>query len=324
VFHRHRYLAAGVRAAVFQGWKLTLCATAPKWHSDTVSAIMLPEGINGAQVIARAFTRYNLALGAGLSQVAGTRFRIGHLGDLNELMLLGGIAGAEMAMLDAGVKLEPWQRCGCRAELLAHPFARARGQRRCRGQDRRRRVTMRLVFLDRASLKAKVRKLIFDSEYVEHEKTAAGEIVPRLGGAAFAIVNKVPMRAETLRQLPQLKMIAVAATGYDVVDVPYCKEHGIAVANIRNYAVHHRARTCVRDDSRAEAQSARVPAGCRERRVEQIRTVLLLPRMTSAICTAARSVSSARAPSARARRPLGAHSACACCSPTIRRRRWKG
>jgi glycerate dehydrogenase len=53
-----------------------------------------------------------------------------------------------------------------------------------------------------------------------------------------AIINKVPMRAETLKQLPQLKMIAVAATGYDVVDVAHCKEHGIAVANIRNYAVH--------------------------------------------------------------------------------------
>jgi glycerate dehydrogenase len=97
---------------------------------------------------------------------------------------------------------------------------------------------MRVVFLDRASLKAKVRKLAFENEYIEHEKTAVGEIVPRLAGAAVAIINKVPMRAETLRQLPQLKMIAVAATGYDVVDVPYCKEHGIAVANIRNYAVH--------------------------------------------------------------------------------------
>jgi glycerate dehydrogenase len=48
----------------------------------------------------------------------------------------------------------------------------------------------------------------------------------------------VPMRSETLERLPQLKMIAVAATGYDVVDVAYCKAHGIAVANIRNYAVH--------------------------------------------------------------------------------------
>jgi alanine-glyoxylate transaminase/serine-glyoxylate transaminase/serine-pyruvate transaminase len=107
VFRRHSYLAAGVRAAVFEGWKLKLCAAEPKWHSDTVSAIMVPEGINGADVIARAFKRYNLALGAGLSKVAGKLFRIGHLGDLNELMLLGGIAGAEMAMLDAGAKLEP-------------------------------------------------------------------------------------------------------------------------------------------------------------------------------------------------------------------------
>jgi alanine-glyoxylate transaminase / serine-glyoxylate transaminase / serine-pyruvate transaminase len=93
VFHRHSYLAGGVRAA-------------PKWHSDTVSAIMVPDGINGAEVIARAFTRYNLALGAGLSKVAGKLFRIGHLGDLNELMLLGAIAGSEMAMLDAGAKIQ--------------------------------------------------------------------------------------------------------------------------------------------------------------------------------------------------------------------------
>jgi alanine-glyoxylate transaminase / serine-glyoxylate transaminase / serine-pyruvate transaminase len=107
VFHRHSYLAGGARAAVLEGWKLKLCATAPKWYSDTVSAVMVPEGINGAEVIARAFKRYNLALGAGLSKVAGKLFRIGHLGDLNELMLLGAIAGAEMSMLDAGVKLEP-------------------------------------------------------------------------------------------------------------------------------------------------------------------------------------------------------------------------
>ena len=107
VFHRHRYLAGGVRAAVFEGWNLKLCAVAPQWYSDTVSAIMLPEGIDGADVIARAFKRYNLALGAGLSKVAGKLFRIGHLGDLNELMLLGCIAGAEMAMLDAGAEIEP-------------------------------------------------------------------------------------------------------------------------------------------------------------------------------------------------------------------------
>jgi glycerate dehydrogenase len=94
------------------------------------------------------------------------------------------------------------------------------------------------VFLDRASLKAKVRKPAGVPDYMEYEKTAVDEIVPRLDGATVAIINKVPMRAATLAQLPHLKMIAVAATGYDVVDVPYCKEHGIAVANIRNYAVH--------------------------------------------------------------------------------------
>jgi glycerate dehydrogenase len=94
------------------------------------------------------------------------------------------------------------------------------------------------VFLDRASLKADLRKFAFAADYIEHQKTAAAEIVARLQEADIAIINKVPMRADTLRQLPQLKMIAVAATGYDVVDLPYCNQHGIAVANIRNYAVH--------------------------------------------------------------------------------------
>jgi alanine-glyoxylate transaminase / serine-glyoxylate transaminase / serine-pyruvate transaminase len=107
VFARHRYLASGVRAAVLEGWKLPLCAKAPEWWSDTVSAIVVPEGINGAHVIDVAFRRYNLALGAGLSKVAGKVFRIGHLGDLNELMVLGALAGAEMAMLDVGVRIEP-------------------------------------------------------------------------------------------------------------------------------------------------------------------------------------------------------------------------
>lgn len=106
VFKRHHYLAGGVRAAVTLGWQLKLCAVAPQWHSDTVSAILVPEGMNAGDVIARAFKRYNLSLGAGLSKVAGKLFRIGHLGDLNELMLLGAIAGAEMALLDAGVKVE--------------------------------------------------------------------------------------------------------------------------------------------------------------------------------------------------------------------------
>jgi alanine-glyoxylate transaminase / serine-glyoxylate transaminase / serine-pyruvate transaminase len=107
VFYRHNYIASGVRAAVQDGWKLKLCAREPKWYSDTVSAILVPSGVDGAAVITRAFTRYNLALGAGLARVAGKLFRIGHLGDSNELMLMAAIAGAEMAMLDCGVRVEP-------------------------------------------------------------------------------------------------------------------------------------------------------------------------------------------------------------------------
>ena len=107
VFARHRYLASGVRAAVQEGWGLKLCAREPKWYSDTVSAIMVPEGFNGGDVIKRAFKRYNLALGTGLSEVAGKVFRIGHLGDLNELMCLGAITGAEMAMRDIGIDVKP-------------------------------------------------------------------------------------------------------------------------------------------------------------------------------------------------------------------------
>src|SRR5437879_13446805 len=95
------------RAAVTIGWGLKLCATEPKWYSDTVSAIVVPEGSNAAHVIDVAFRRYNLALGAGLARVAGKVFSIGHLGDLNGLMLMGAIAGAERASIVLGIKVTP-------------------------------------------------------------------------------------------------------------------------------------------------------------------------------------------------------------------------
>ena len=104
IFARHRRLAEGVRAAV-RAWGLKLCAKAPHWYSDTVSAILVPEGASAADVVDVAFRRYHLALGAGLGRLAGKLFRIGHLGDLNELMLLGALAGAEMALRDVGIKV---------------------------------------------------------------------------------------------------------------------------------------------------------------------------------------------------------------------------
>jgi alanine-glyoxylate transaminase/serine-glyoxylate transaminase/serine-pyruvate transaminase len=102
VFARHHRLAEGVRQAV-SAWGLTLCARQPRWYSDTVSAIRVPEGCDGNEVVKQAYQRYRLSLGVGLSKVAGKVFRIGHLGSLNELMILTALAGAEMAMRDAGI-----------------------------------------------------------------------------------------------------------------------------------------------------------------------------------------------------------------------------
>jgi glycerate dehydrogenase len=99
-------------------------------------------------------------------------------------------------------------------------------------------MTLRVVFLDRASIIANVRRPRAATDYIEYQRSQGMDVVERLRGAAVAITNKVPLRAAVLRELPELRMIAMAATGYDVIDIGYCRDHGIAVANIRNYAVH--------------------------------------------------------------------------------------
>ena len=93
-----------------------------------------------------------------------------------------------------------------------------------------------IVFLDRESLIANVRRPAFSHSWTEYAATAAGDAASRLAGATIAITNKVPLRADTLAQLPELKMIAVAATGTDIIDLAACRERGIVVSNIRNYA----------------------------------------------------------------------------------------
>ncbi len=94
-----------------------------------------------------------------------------------------------------------------------------------------------IVFLDRDSLQAQVRRPGFEHAWTEYPATAAGEVVERLRGASIAITNKVPLRAADLAQLPDLKMVAIAATGTDNVDLAACRERGIAVSNIRNYSL---------------------------------------------------------------------------------------
>jgi glycerate dehydrogenase len=106
-------------------------------------------------------------------------------------------------------------------------------------QHRRDGAPVRIVFLDRGTIGPSVdlTKPAFCHEWVEHVATPPGEVVGRLAGADIAITNKVPIRAEHLKRLPRLKMIAVAATGYDVIDVGACRERGIVVSNVRGYAV---------------------------------------------------------------------------------------
>jgi len=100
----------------------------------------------------------------------------------------------------------------------------------------------KIVFLDRATIEKNivVRKPNFDHEWVEFDYTNHNDsnlILERLKGATIAIINKVPMRKENLKKLPDLKMIAVAATGTDVVDKEYCRDNDIIVSNIRDYAI---------------------------------------------------------------------------------------
>jgi glycerate dehydrogenase len=94
----------------------------------------------------------------------------------------------------------------------------------------------RIVFLDRASIRADFRPPSFAHEWVDYPTTAPGEIASRLADATIAITNKIPLRAPDLARLPQLKAIAVAATGVDCVDLDYCREHKIAVSNVRHYS----------------------------------------------------------------------------------------
>jgi alanine-glyoxylate transaminase/serine-glyoxylate transaminase/serine-pyruvate transaminase len=102
VHARHRRLAEGARLGV-AAWGLELCARAPKWHSDTVTAVCVPAGYNSDDVVRTAYYRYRMSLGVGLSKVAGKVFRIGHIGNINEIMILQVLAGCEMALRDVGV-----------------------------------------------------------------------------------------------------------------------------------------------------------------------------------------------------------------------------
>jgi glycerate dehydrogenase len=95
----------------------------------------------------------------------------------------------------------------------------------------------RIVFLDRDSLPLTLLPLKAPHQWQEYANTALSEVADRLIHADIAISNKVPITAATIAACPNLKMIAVAATGYNQIDVAACKERGIRVCNIRDYAL---------------------------------------------------------------------------------------
>jgi len=101
-------------------------------------------------------------------------------------------------------------------------------------------MSERIVFLDTATIGpgVLVRRPDFEHEWIEHERTSADEVAERLAGATIAITNKAPIRAREIAACPTLKLIAVAATGYDCLDIDAAKAAGIAVSNIRGYAVN--------------------------------------------------------------------------------------
>jgi glycerate dehydrogenase len=97
----------------------------------------------------------------------------------------------------------------------------------------------RIVFLDRGTIKVNIRPPGFEHEWTDFEATAsAAEIEDRLKGATIAVTNKVPLREAVSSRLPELRFIAIAATGVDIVDLDYCRKRSLPVSNVRNYARH--------------------------------------------------------------------------------------
>ena len=96
----------------------------------------------------------------------------------------------------------------------------------------------RIVYLERESIIADVRRPAFVHDWIEFAKTAPEQVVERLRGATIAIINKAPLPAAAVDALPDLKMVAVAATGTNIVDLDACRRRGIVVSNIRGYAEH--------------------------------------------------------------------------------------
>jgi alanine-glyoxylate transaminase/serine-glyoxylate transaminase/serine-pyruvate transaminase len=104
VFARHRRWGQGVRAAV-TAWGLPIQCADPALYSPVLTGVILPEGVDADAVRRLIYERFDLSLGTGLGKVKGRMFRIGHLGDSNDLTLLATVAGCEMGLKLSGIAL---------------------------------------------------------------------------------------------------------------------------------------------------------------------------------------------------------------------------
>ncbi|MCB1995242.1 MAG: aminotransferase class V-fold PLP-dependent enzyme, partial [Rhodoferax sp.] len=104
IFARHQRWAAGVRAAV-QAWGLPIQCADPAVYSPVLTGVITPEGVDADALRKLIHTRFDLSLGTGLGKVKGRMFRIGHLGDCNDLTLMAALSGCEMGLKLAGVPL---------------------------------------------------------------------------------------------------------------------------------------------------------------------------------------------------------------------------
>jgi alanine-glyoxylate transaminase/serine-glyoxylate transaminase/serine-pyruvate transaminase len=102
VFTRHKRLAAATRAAVTH-WGLEVLCLEPAEFSPVLTAVLMPPGHDADKFRKTVLDNYNMSLGSGLSKLAGKVFRIGHLGECNELTLMGALSGVEMGLAAAGV-----------------------------------------------------------------------------------------------------------------------------------------------------------------------------------------------------------------------------
>ena len=106
VFARHARHAEATRRAV-RAWGLEILCANPEEYSGSITAVMVPPGHDADRLRTVVLNRFDLSLGVGLAKLAGTVFRIGHLGDLNDLSLLGTLAGVEMGLAVVGIPHEP-------------------------------------------------------------------------------------------------------------------------------------------------------------------------------------------------------------------------